>query len=220
MDDAERRDRMEETLDGYDHGPGAPMRATVRALAKIDAAHSVVLVEGISDQIAVETAAGRLDRDLDAEGVVVVPIGGAQAAARYLRQFGPHGERMQVAGLYDADATGVFLQALRTAGVGLPETTADLADLGFHVCVRDLEDELIRAAGIERVLDVLRQEAELRAFSTFQKQPEWRGRPVGQQLRRFIASKSRRSSRYARLLVEVVDIDRLPAPLDSVLSDV
>jgi predicted ATP-dependent endonuclease of OLD family len=35
-----------------------------------------VLVEGISDQIAVETLAGRRDQDLDAKGVVVLPIGG------------------------------------------------------------------------------------------------------------------------------------------------
>jgi predicted ATP-dependent endonuclease of OLD family len=40
---------------------------------------AVILVEGVSDQRAVEAVAERRRRDLAAEGVAVVPIGGAQA---------------------------------------------------------------------------------------------------------------------------------------------
>ena len=47
--------------------------------------HAVVLVEGLSDQAAVEALAERRGRDLDAEGVAVVPIGGAQAISVDLR---------------------------------------------------------------------------------------------------------------------------------------
>ena len=55
-------------------------------------ARAVVLVEGVSDQLAVETLAARLDRDLGAEGVLVVPMGGAHAIASHLLRFGPHGD--------------------------------------------------------------------------------------------------------------------------------
>jgi ubiquinone/menaquinone biosynthesis C-methylase UbiE len=64
----------------------------------IDAAFSargVVLVEGISDKLALEALARRLGRDLDAEGVSVLPIGGAQAIGDVLDRLGPGGSRRQ-----------------------------------------------------------------------------------------------------------------------------
>src|SRR5438309_584492 len=67
----ERNERARRALQGYVNGPDACTEATARALTKVDAAASLVLVEGISDQIAVETAAVGLGRDLEAEGVVV-----------------------------------------------------------------------------------------------------------------------------------------------------
>ena len=66
---------------------------------------AVILVEGISDQIAIETLASRQGRDLDHEGIVVLPMGGAQAITRFARQLGPAGERLALAGFCDADAT-------------------------------------------------------------------------------------------------------------------
>ena len=57
MDVAGRRELARRALDGYVSGPAASIRATARALAKVDNAVAVVLVEGISDQIALETAA-------------------------------------------------------------------------------------------------------------------------------------------------------------------
>src|SRR5258708_21338062 len=63
------------------------------------AARAVVLVEGISDQIAVETLAARRGRDLGAECVVVLPIGGAHVITRYLTQFGPAGAGLRLAGM-------------------------------------------------------------------------------------------------------------------------
>ena len=50
---------------------------------------AVVLVEGTSDAVAVETLAERRERDLPADGVVIVPIGGAQAIGRFLGLYGP-----------------------------------------------------------------------------------------------------------------------------------
>jgi len=51
-----------------------------------------------------------------------------------------------------------------------------------------------------------------------QGQPEWRSRPVGAQLRRFLGSGASRKIRYARLLAGAVDLGRLPHPLDAVLT--
>ena len=73
--DSERRDRLaRESLDGSVSGPDAPLEATAAAVAKADTARTVVLVEGISDQLAVEALAERQGRDLTAEGVVIVPM--------------------------------------------------------------------------------------------------------------------------------------------------
>ena len=62
---------------------------------------AAVLVEGISDQRAVETLARRQGRDLEAEGVAVVPIGGAQAIGHCRRHLGPGGLDLRLAGLCD-----------------------------------------------------------------------------------------------------------------------
>ena len=64
----------EDLLAGYVSGPAAATEATAAALARADEARAVVLVEGVSDQIAVETLAGRCGRDLTGEGVVVLPV--------------------------------------------------------------------------------------------------------------------------------------------------
>jgi hypothetical protein len=92
--------------------------------------------------------------------------------------------------------------------------------LGFFVCVEDLEDELIRALGADGVQAVLETHGDLNAFRTFQKQPAWRDRPVQAQLRRFMGSADRRKLRYAHLLVEALDLSRVPRPLAGVLAHV
>ena len=101
MDVTHRRELARRALDGYVSGPAASTEATARALAKVDNAVSVVLVEGISDQIALETAAVGRGRDLEVERVVIVPIGGAHAVDRFLTTFGPLGSGMRLAGLCD-----------------------------------------------------------------------------------------------------------------------
>jgi hypothetical protein len=206
-------------LDGYAHGPTAGPEATARALAKAGDAASIVLVEGVSDQIAVDTLALRRGLDLAARHVVVLPIGGAHAARRFLTRFGPRGVGVRLTGLYDMGEETVLLRALVAAGLGAPTSRADLQRLGFHACVADLEDELIRAVGIPAVEALLEAHGELTSFRTMQGQAAWRGRPVDAQLRRFIAGRARRKACYARLFVEAVDAERVPRPLDAVLAD-
>jgi len=181
---------------------------------------AVVLVEGISDRYAVEALAGRRGRDLAAEGVSVVPIGGAQAIGRFLTRFGPAGLGLRVAGLCDAGEEREFRRGLERAGLGSDLTREGMERLGFYVCEQDLEDELIRALGADAVQQIVDAHGDLGPFRTLQKQPEWRGRPVEQQLRRFMSSGGRRKTRYARYLVEAVDLDRVPRPLDGVLAHV
>jgi hypothetical protein len=181
---------------------------------------SVVLVEGISDQRALEALAERRGRNLGAEGISVVPIGGAQSIARFLSQFGPQGRDVRLAGLCDAAEEGEFQRGLERAGLGSNLTRADMERLGFYVCVADLEDELIRALGAASVEQVVAAQGELGSFRTLQKQPAWMGRPVEEQLRRFMGSGGRRKIRYARLLVEALDLTRVPRPLDLVLAHV
>src|SRR5207247_5534260 len=126
--------------------------------------------------------------DLQAQGVAVVPMGGAQAIGRFLNRFGPRGLNLRLAGLCDAREEKDFRRELERADLGSNLTRADLERLGFYVCSADLEDELIRALGVESVLRVVKAHGDLGAFRTLQKQPEWRGRPAEQQLRRFMGS--------------------------------
>jgi hypothetical protein len=181
---------------------------------------AVVLVEGISDQVALEALAERRGRDLGAEGVSVVPIGGAQAIGKFLELYGPQGHDVKVAGLYDDAEEGEFRRGLDRAGLGSDLTRADMERLGFYVCVADLEDELIRALGAARVEQVVEAHGDLGPFRTLQKQPAWKGRPTEEQLRRFMGSGGRRKIRYARFLVEALDLSQVPRPLDRVLAHV
>jgi hypothetical protein len=181
---------------------------------------AVVLVEGVSDEQAVAALAERRGRDLAAEGIAVVPIGGAQAIGRFLTQFGPHGRNLRLAGLYDAAEEGDFRRALERSGLGSGLDRVEMERLGFYACVADLEDELIRALGAAAVERVVEAQGELGSFRTLQKQAAWQGRTTEEQLRRFMGSGGRRKIRYARLLVEALELSRMPHPLERVLAHV
>jgi hypothetical protein len=196
-----------------------PARLTSPHTAEDFDARTVVLVEGISDQVALEALAERRGRDLEAEGVSVVPIGGAQAIGRFLDLFGPQGADVRMAGLCDAGEEGDFRRGLERTGLGSNLTRADMERLGFYVCVADLEDELIRSLGASAVEQVIDARGDLRSFRTLQKQPAWRGRKPEEQLRRWFGSYGGKIE-YSRLLVEALDLARVPRPLDRLLAHV
>jgi hypothetical protein len=183
-----------------------------------DRGRAVVLVEGISDKVALEALAERRSHNLAAEGISIVPIGGAQGIGRSLDRFGPRGLDVRLAGLCDAAEEGDFRRGLERAGLGDHLTRSDMEDLGFFVCVEDLEDELIRSLGATAVEQVVEVQGDLRSFRTLQKQPAWRGQPLEEQLRRFMGSGGSRKIRYARSLVDALDLTRAPRPLDRVLA--
>ena len=176
-----------------------------------------VVVEGVSDQIAIETLAERRRVDLAAAGIRIVRLGGAHRIGRFLDQLGLRSDGPRVAGLCDAGEEPVFRRALERAGFGSDLTRADMEQLGFYVCVADLEDELIRALGPSAVEETLDANGDLHRFRTLQQMPEWRGRATEEQLRRFMGSGGRRKIRYARFLVDALDLERVPRPLDRVL---
>ena len=179
---------------------------------------AVVLVEGASDRAALETLAARHALDLEAEGVSIVAMGGAQAIGGFLGLYGPAGLDLRLAGLCDAGEEREFRRGLERAGLGSNLRRAELERLGFYVCEADLEDELIRALGAETVEAVVYAHGELGSFHPLQKQAAWRGRPVEEQLRRFMGSGGRRKIRYARYLVEALELSAIPRPLDRALA--
>ncbi|NNE13153.1 MAG: ATP-dependent endonuclease [Ilumatobacter sp.] len=195
------------------------MEATAAALGRVDDATTLVLVEGVSDLIAVEALARRRATDLDRQGVVVVPIGGAQAIGRFLAEFGPGGSRpRRLLGLCDAGEEAHVRRALVRAGLGPVSGRDELEALGFFVCVDDLEDELIRACGTALVEELLEAHGDLDSFRTMQRQAAWRGRPIDRQLHRWLRAGARRHLRYSGLLLDAVAQHRFPSPLMAVLD--
>ena len=165
---------------------------------------AAVLVEGISDKAALEALAVRRGRDLTAEGVEVLAIGGAQAIERALRGL----SGIRVAGLYDVAEERAVMRGLARAGV---------ASDGFFACDPDLEGELVRALGAERMLELVEARGQLGAFSTYRKQPAQRAKPLEAQLHGWLHNWK---IRYAAPLVDALDLDRVPPPLDRVLGRV
>lgn len=179
------------------HGPTASLDATARALARIDeGVTTVVLVEGHSDELAVEAAAAL--RGLDLGGTVVLPMGGAHAVGGFARRLG----HLRLVGLCDAREAAVFRRALDS----------------FFVCVEDLEDELLRAVGLEGAEALFEERGELAALRSLQRQAAWHGVDASLQVRRFLGNRSRKL-RYAGPLVEAAGArDALPAPLEDLLA--
>jgi hypothetical protein len=183
-----------------------------------DISQAVILVEGVSDQLAVEALAERRGRNLAAEGVSIVPMGGAQAIGRFVDRFGPRGLDVRLAGLCDAAEERFFQRALERGGLGSDLSRGEMEALGFYVCVADLEDELIRALGAPAMEEVIDAHGELGSFRTLQKQPAWRRRAAEAQLHRWLGSQSRKTS--IRSLVRALAPDRVPRPLDELLASV
>ncbi|MER6714798.1 MULTISPECIES: TOPRIM nucleotidyl transferase/hydrolase domain-containing protein [unclassified Streptomyces] len=185
-------------------GPEAPARELATRLS----VRAAVLLEGRSDVAAVNALAQRRGRNLAAEGVCVLSIDGAMSVGRYARLLGPPGLGLRLRGLCDEAERPYYARGFDRAGA---------ARQGFFVCAADLEDELIRALGVPRVEELVEQEGDLRPLHTFLRQPAQQGRAPQQQFRRFLGTKKGRKIHYGRVLVEALDPDRVPAPLDDLL---
>jgi hypothetical protein len=168
------------------------------AVAMTSVARVLIAVEGESDRVVLELLARRRGRDLEAEGIEIVPIGGAHAIARFVAELSPGAA---VRGLCDANEAYLFRRVLDAVSV----------------CDPDLEGELLRALGVETVLTLIADAGDRRTFEKFQYQPAQRTRSLEAQLDRWLQSGWRRYQRYLPLLVEALDLDHVPQPLDEVL---
>jgi hypothetical protein len=177
---------------------------------------TVLLVEGASDRIALETLAERRAQSLAA--VSIVALDGITNAGKAIAEYGPLGRNDRIAGLCDIKEERYFARALERAGFGSGLSRAQLEALGFFVCDTDLEAELIRSLGVARVEEILGTEGDLTAFRVFQNQPFQRQRPAEDQLHRFFGTIAGRKARYAEALVGAIDLDRAPRPLVAVLD--
>lgn len=181
-------------------------------------ARKAILVEGVSDVLAVRAMAGRAGRDLDAEQVAVVPLGGGGGLEASVRLLGPAGLGLELLGLCDVDHEARWARRLEEAGFGSGLDRTAMEALGFFVCDRDLEDELIRTLGVSAVEAVIAAQGDSAAFQALTQQPAHRNGRREDQLRRWLGAGSGRKARYAPLLVEATSPGEEPRPLREVLA--
>jgi hypothetical protein len=182
----------------------------------VGASDAIVFVEGESDRLAVEAVAARLGHDLAAAGATVVSMHGITNLHHHLARLSQERMPRRIVGLFDIGEIAYVRSAV--AGAGLAPVGADLATIGFFACDPDLEGELIRALGSERVEHLLAEHGELARFRTFQNQPYQRARPVDAQLRRFMGTHSGRKARFAPIFVGALDDARIPAVFTALVA--
>lgn len=200
-------------------GPRRPLEASEALdIVMRERARCVILVEGWSDQAAVQTWARSCAMNLHDNGIVVLPVGGITNMGKFVSALNAPGVGVRVAGLYDVSEEFQTLRCLERAGLGTTLTRAAAEQVGFFGCVDDLEDELIRALGAAAVEDLLQSQDELRSFRRFQQQPAQLGRDTHSQLKRFMGTRAGRKIRYGSLLVAALPPHRVPVPLRRVLS--
>ena len=177
----------------------------------------VVLVEGPSDVASLRTLAASRGLHEERHAFELVSMGGVTNVRHHLSRLSTAAPRVRVAGLCDAPEERYVAGALRAQGV-VVETRADLERQGFFVCERDLEEEVIRALGPQAVELALADLRLLDRFRTFQRQPEWRDRPLADQLRRFAGVASGRKVLLAEELAGLLTPENTPHPLAGVMS--
>lgn len=178
---------------------------------------TLVLVEGDSDAAALRALAGLLGFDLDSHQIHIRSAHGVTNFSRLLVEFLCTHPGARVCGMYDTADERHIRRALAYAAIPI-DADGCLEPFGFFACVADLEDELIRALGVEAVERVLEAQGELTSFRRFQAMPQHRRTAVHHQLRRFLGTRATRKIRSAQRLVEALDPARLPRPLEQLMS--
>jgi hypothetical protein len=177
-----------------------------------DHAGTVVLLEGPSDVAAVRAVAAANGMTDGVHRYRLIDMGGVTNIRRHLEAIRTASMPVRVMGMCDAGEATFFVRALQAVGDGL-YSESELAPHGFHVCEADLEDELIRALGPERVVSALYRLGLRGTLATFQRQPAWRDRPLHEQLHRFAGVASGRKTLLAGAFAEALAPDEAPAPL-------
>ena len=89
-------------------------------LATAAGSRAVIVVEGMSDRVALETLAERRGLALGAPGISIVHLGGATNIGHFLDLFGPRGLGVRLAGLCDAAEEGSLPARPGAGGRRLP----------------------------------------------------------------------------------------------------
>ncbi len=174
-----------------------------------------VLLEGVSDIAALRAVAATAGVPLD--DVRLIDLGGITNIRRALADLSVDAPDAQVVGLCDAGETHVVRRVL--ADTGRPtRDDSDLPAYGYFVCVADLEDELIRGLGTDRVLEVLADLGLADKFHGLQRQPAWRDRELADQLHRFCGVASGRKELLAGALAAAATPEQTPEPLRLLLD--
>ena len=175
---------------------------------------TVVLFEGRSDSLAFIALARR--RDLGIAGLELVDLDGITNLRKALTALRAESDAPRILGLYDA-AEGDYVAKI-LVDVGVIADGASPTDAGFYGCERDLEDEVIAAAGPELVLDTLAARGELARFQVFQGQPAQRERTIDEQLHRFAGTAAGRKARFSADVIDALPLGRMPRPLVDLLD--
>jgi hypothetical protein len=191
--------------------------STDAGMENVTTVQTLVLVEGDSDAAALRALAGLLGCDLDPHRIQIQSAKGVTNFSHLLVEFLCAHPRARFCGMYDTADERHVRRALADATIPI-EADECLESFGFFACVADLEDELIRALGVEAVERVLEAQGELTSFRRFQAMPQHRRTPVHHQLRRFLGTRATRKIRSAQRLVEALDPARLPRPLVQLMS--
>src|SRR3954451_11282435 len=139
-------------------------RADIPPNAEVRSPRAVVLVEGDSDLVALQTLAERSGRNLAAEGIDVVAMGGITNTRSFALRYGPRGLGVPLLALYDAPEEAKLRTGLAQAGMYAALDPDGLIALGFSRCCVDLEDEVIRALGADAVEAVIEVAGEARSL--------------------------------------------------------
>ena len=102
-------------------------------------------------------------------------MGGITNTRAFASHYGPHGLGVPLAGLYDAPDAAKLRHGLTAAGLGAPLALKGLPALGFFACSADLEDELIRALGVQAVEAVIEAAGEAKSLRLLAGMPAQRG---------------------------------------------
>ncbi len=176
---------------------------------------SVALLEGRSDVAAVTSVARILGVDL--HDVILVNLQGVTNIRRALVQIHAQSPAVHVVGLCDVGEVRFVHRALEAIGRPVRDVT-DLPAYGFFVCRRDLEEELIRALGTARTIDVIEGLGLGATLTGLRRQRAWQDRPVEEQLHRFCGVASGRKELLAGELAAALAPDQVPEPLRLLLE--
>jgi hypothetical protein len=200
-------------------GPRRPLEVSEGVAATTqDKVRSAILVEGWSDEAAVQAWAQTSGLDLADNGIIVLAVGGITNLGKFAAALRESAPGVRLCGLYDASEEVVALRSLERAGLVANLTREAAATLGFFACDNDLEDELIRALGPIAVERILESEGEMPSFRRFQIQPAQRGWDAHRLLKRFMGTRAGRKVRYGSLLVQALAPEDVPAPLKRALE--